>query len=183
MPWLMRNAIFVVAWLSVAWLAYRAMTLSLEASEPKNFKNDETPVIYVKYLRRIDPIRVSPNGDWIDLRAGKDIHLLKDEYGCIPLGVAMKLPDGYGAIIAPRSSTYKTWKIIQTNSIGIIDNIYCGDNDEWMLPVLATEETTILRNERICQFRLLKNYPDPDLIMVDDLKNEDRGGFGSTGRE
>ena len=179
--WILRNCIFLIAWFTLAWLAYKAMTLSVEASRPE--KIEETPTIYVKYLRHISPIVVSPKGDWIDLRAGKDVYLMKDEYACIPLGVAMKLPDGYSAIIAPRSSTFQNWKIIQTNSIGVIDNVFCGENDEWMLPVLAHDETLIKQNERICQFRLLKNEPDPDIIRVDKLNYEDRGGLDSTGKE
>lgn len=68
----------------------------------------------------------------------------------------MKLPFGYEAHVAPRSSTYKNWKILQTNSVAVIDNSYCGDNDIWFMPVYATEDTEIKMNDRICQFRIMK---------------------------
>lgn len=141
----------------------------------------ERPVIFIKYLTDILPVEISAKGDWIDLRCAEDVHLDKNEYDCLPLGVAMKLPDGYSAIIAPRSSTFDTWKIIQTNSIGVIDNIFCGDNDEWLLPVLALDDTDIKKNDRICQFRIIRN-DEPELVTVKQLGHENRGGFGSTGR-
>ena len=99
----------------------------------------------------------------------------------IPLGVAMELPAGYEAIIAPRSSTFKKWGIMSVNSIGIIDNSYKGDNDEWGFPVIAFRETIIYKNDRICQFRIQKNMEEVTLKEVASLNNKDRGGFGSTG--
>ena len=95
--------------------------------------------------------------------------------------VAMQLPNGYEAHVVPRSSTFKTYGIIQTNSKGIIDESYCGDNDEWKMPVYATRNTVINFNERICQFRIVKKMPKLNIIKVDNLDNDDRGGFGSTG--
>lgn len=120
-------------------------------------------------------------GDWIDLRSRVTIDLATGNYYEIPLGVAMKLPDGYEAIVAPRSSTFKKWGIIQTNSVGIIDNSYCGDNDEWKLPVIATRKTTIHAGDRICQFRIQKKMTKPTFKTVSHLSDKDRGGFGSTG--
>ena len=109
----------------------------------------------VKYLADIDHIERIHKGDWIDLRCSQDITLTKGEYKMIPLGVAMELPEGYEAIVAPRSSTFKNWKILLSNSIGVIDESYCGDNDEWHFPAYATEDITIPKNTRICQFRLI----------------------------
>ena len=119
--------------------------------------------------------------DWIDLRASKDIVLEKGSYTLIPLGVAIQLPEGYEAIIAPRSSTYKNFHVLQTNSIGVIDETYCGDNDEWKLPVLAIHETEIKKGERICQFRIIEHQPELEIEEVEFLGNADRGGFGSSG--
>lgn len=143
----------------------------------------ETEQIKVKYLRDIKPITVEKYGDWIDLRAGKRFDLKPNTFYLIPLGVAIELPKGYEAIIAPRSSSFKKWGFIQTNSIGIIDETYCGDNDEWMLPIYATRECTIYRSDRICQFRIFKHQPPVVLIDCDEFGNNDRGGFGSTGVE
>lgn len=137
--------------------------------------------IKVKYLRDIKPICTENNGDWIDLRAGKRVDLVPNNFYLIPLGVAMELPLGYEAIVAPRSSSYKKWGFIQTNSIGIIDESYCGDNDEWMLPIFATKAATIYQNDRICQFRIIRHQPAVKLVDCDTFGNADRGGFGSTG--
>lgn len=133
----------------------------------------------IKYLEDIEPLEV--HGDWIDLRCAEEVELKRGDFCMIRLGVAMEIPKGYEAIIAPRSSTFKKYHILQTNSIGVVDNAYCGDNDEWKMPVLAVENTTIPKNARICQFRLLKNQDKVNLEVVDSLGNIDRGGFGSTG--
>jgi dUTP pyrophosphatase len=122
------------------------------------------------------------NGDWIDLRAAKSVVLKAGEYQLIPLGMAMELPEGYEAILAPRSSTFKRGGILLANSIGIIDESYKGDNDEWHFPALAIRDTTIMVNERICQFRIIKHQPEIEFEVVDSLGNDDRGGLGSTGR-
>lgn len=137
--------------------------------------------IKIKYVTDIKPIEIAEKGDWIDLRAGKTVELEHFEYAQIPLGVCMQIPQGYTAIIAPRSSTYKKWGIIQVNSIGVIDESYNGDNDQWCLPVVALRTTKIYKNDRICQFRLIKKTDGIDFTRVDHLGNQDRGGFGSTG--
>ena len=138
--------------------------------------------IKIKYVTDIKPIEVSENGDWIDLRAGKTIELEPFEFAYIPLGVCMELPEGYTAIIAPRSSTYKKWGIIQVNSIGIIDESYNGDNDQWCLPVMAFRTTKIYKNDRICQFRIMEHQPIIEFQEVDALEGVNRGGIGSTGK-
>ena len=138
--------------------------------------------IKVKYHTDILPIEMNEKGDWVDLRAAQDMKLWE---GCsyrIPLGISVELPEGYEAHVAPRSSTFKNWGIIQTNSVGIIDNSYCGDNDIWMMPVYATLFTEIKKNDRICQFRIVEKQPHLEFETVDHLDNEDRGGFGITGR-
>lgn len=137
--------------------------------------------IKIKYIRDIKPIEILADGDWVDLRCAEDIELKIGESRIIPLGVAMELPKGYTAIVAPRSSTFKKWGIIQTNSIGVIDEAYCGDNDEWGMPVLALRNTKIYKNDRICQFRLFNKSDFLNLQTVKTLGNKDRNGFGSTG--
>ena len=138
--------------------------------------------IRIKYLSdKIDHISPSKEGDWIDLRCAENVTLKKGEWCLIPLGVAIEVPLGYEAHLVPRSSTFKRWKVIQTNGVGIIDNSYCGDEDEWKMAVLATEDTFIEINSRICQFRIVKNQPKVILVAVDTLGNDSRGGFGSTG--
>ena len=137
--------------------------------------------IKIVYHSDIDKIKRITTGDWIDLRSAEDIELKKGEFKLIDLGVSMKLPDGYEAHIAPRSSTYKNFKIIQANSVGVVDNSYCGTNDVWKYPVIAMEDTVIHKNDRICQFRIVKSQPEVHFIETDKLDDTDRGGIGSTG--
>lgn len=138
--------------------------------------------VLVKYFDEdIDKIQKIDKGDWIDLRAAETVELRANQFKLIPLGVAMKLPDGYEAHVVPRSSTYKNFGIIQTNSVGIIDNSYCGDNDQWFFPAFALRDTIINKNERICQFRIVEKQPLFEIEEVDHLEGKDRGGFGSTG--
>ena len=139
-------------------------------------------IIKIRYLRGVQKIERFNVGDWIDLRAAEDVVLKAGEEATIPLGVAMELPIGYEALVAPRSSTFRKYGILMTNSIGIIDESYKGDNDEWQFPAYAMRDTEIKKNERICQFRIIKHQPLIHLKEVESLGNEDRGGLGSTGR-
>ena len=140
--------------------------------------------IKIKYFTdKIDKLEyIDGKSDWIDLRASEEVTLKKGEFKLIPLGVAMELPKGYEAHIAPRSSTYKNFGLIQANHCGIVDGSYCGDNDMWRMPVIAMRDTTIHVNDRICQFRIMKNQPRICFEQVDHLEGADRGGFGSTGK-
>lgn len=140
-------------------------------------------VIKIKYFTdEIDKLDyIDGKSDWIDLRAAKTIELKKGEFSLIPLGVGMKLPFGYEANVVPRSSTFKNFKIIQTNSFGVIDESFSGDNDQWMFPAYAIEDTVINVNDRICQFRINKKQPEIIFSEVEKLEDKDRGGFGSTG--
>ena len=140
--------------------------------------------IKIKYFTQdITKIEKFEYGDWIDLRAAEDVDLKSGEYKLIPLGVGMKLPEGYEAHIAPRSSTFKNYGVIQTNSVGVVDNAYCGDSDQWMMPVLAMRDTVIHKNDRVCQFRIVEKQPTITFSEVEHLNDESRGGFGSTGVE
>ena len=120
-------------------------------------------------------------GDWIDLRSAVEVNLRKGQLHRISLGVGMQLPEGYEAIIAPRSSTAERFGIIQANGIGIIDNSYCGEDDCWNFLAYALRDTVIHKNDRICQFRIIRNQPDIEFEQVDKLDGPSRGGFGSTG--
>ena len=137
--------------------------------------------IKIKYLRGVKKIERFNVGDWIDLRAAEDVELKAGEDKLIPLGVVMELPQGYEALVAPRSSTFKKCGILMANSLGIIDESYKGENDEWHFPAYAVRDTVIHKNQRICQFRILRHQPLIHLQEVDTMGNTDRGGFGSTG--
>lgn len=140
--------------------------------------------IKVKYfVDGIDELcYVAGKSDWIDLHAAEEVALKAGEFRLIPLGVAIALPEGYEAHIVPRSSTFKNYGILQTNSMGVVDCSYCGDNDQWRMPVYATRDVTIEKNARICQFRIMKNQPPLTFTRVERLDGPDRGGFGSTGK-
>lgn len=138
--------------------------------------------ILIRYHNdNIDKIEKISNGDWIDLRAAETVELKAGDFKIISLGVSMKLPEGYEAHIVPRSSTFKRWGILQTNHMGVIDNSYSGDNDVWGMPVLAMRDTVIQENDRICQFRVVKQQPQIEFTEVKHMLDIDRGGFGSTG--
>ena len=145
-------------------------------------KNMDAKEISIKYFADITKLEyIDGKSDWIDLRCAKDIDLKAGEFALIPLGVAMKLPEGYEAHIVPRSSTFKNFGIIQTNHCGIVDNSYCGDNDEWKMAAYAMRDTHINFNDRICQFRIVENQPKLVFNETDHLSGTDRGGIGSTG--
>ena len=143
----------------------------------------EVETIKIKYHNDIRPLEILDNGDWIDLRAAEKVNLEKGDFRLISLGVSMKLPEGYEAHIVPRSSTFKHWGIIQANHMGVIDNSYCGDNDIWKFPAIATRDAVIYKNDRICQFRIMKKQPCVRFDTVEHLNGPDRGGFGSSGRK
>lgn len=141
--------------------------------------------IKIKYFTdKIEKLTyIDGKSDWIDLRAAESVDLKKGEFKLIPLGIAMELPKGYEAHIVPRSSTFKNFGIIQTNHQGVIDSSYCGDNDEWKMPVYAMRDTHIEVNDRICQFRIMENQPKIQFEEVKALTGVDRGGFGTTGKQ
>lgn len=141
--------------------------------------------IRIKYFSdEIERLRyIDGKSDWIDLRAAKDVTMKAGEFQLIPLGIAMELPKGYEAHVVPRSSTYKNFGIIQTNHMGVIDESYCGDNDQWYFPAYALRDTRIQEGDRICQFRIMEHQPVLQFEEVESLGHKDRGGIGSTGRK
>ena len=138
--------------------------------EIKYFTDDMEPLTYI-----------DGKSDWIDLRAAQDMTIAAGTYVAIPLGIGMKLPVGYEAHVVPRSSTFKNFGLLQTNSMGVIDETYCGDNDQWHFPAYATRDTVIHKNDRICQFRIMEHQPTIEFTPVEHLADESRGGLGSSG--
>lgn len=159
----------------------KAVESFVDKKEPDSRDSDNL-TIKVKYFGDVQRIEKISVGNWIDLRCAEDVEMKAGEYKMFPLGVAMELPNGYEAIVAPRSSTFRKYGIILVNSIGIIDESYCGDNDQWQYLAYAMRDTKIPKNERICQFRIIKHQPEVEFVEVETLGNEDRGGIGSTGR-
>ena len=140
--------------------------------------------IKIRYRNKnIEKIQTIQQGDWIDLRAAENVDMKAGDFKIISLGVSMKLPDGYEAHVVPRSSTFKRYGILQANSFGVIDNSYCGDRDVWGFPAIAMRDTVIEVGDRICQFRIVQKMPPVEFVEVEHMEDQDRGGFGSTGRK
>ncbi|MGP1349260.1 MAG: dUTP diphosphatase [Stomatobaculum sp.] len=139
--------------------------------------------IRIKYFAdAIERLRyIDGKSDWIDLRASENVSMKRGEFRLIPLGIAIALPEGYEAHVVPRSSTFKNFGVLQVNSMGVIDESYCGDGDQWFFPAYAVRDTEIHVNDRICQFRIMAHQPAFSFREVDHLDGKDRGGFGSTG--
>ena len=140
-------------------------------------------VLKIRYLSdRIEKLRyIDGRSDWIDLRASEDMVIRKGECRLIPLGVAIQLPEGYEAHVVPRSSTFRNYGLIQANSFGVVDESYCGNEDQWFVPMYATRDTEIHVNDRICQFRIMKHQPEIVFEETEQLSGKNRGGFGTTG--
>ena len=151
----------------------------------------------IKYLEGARELTKISKGDLIDLYAYEDVFVPYMGQTLISLGFSLKLPKGYMAKLYPRSSTFKTWGLIQTNHVGIIDNSYCGNNDIYMYPVQCTmakqiekvminghkvtiSGTWVKKGDKICQMEVCEVPPTIEFNKVDDLQTEDRGGFGST---
>lgn len=138
--------------------------------------------IQIKYFdKEIDKVEKISKGDLIDLRAAETVEMKKGDFKLIKLGVGMKFPEGYKANVYPRSSTYKNFGIILANSVGQIDQSYCGEEDEWRFPAIALRDTVIHKNDRICQFEIQKIQPEIEFEEVEHLDSESRSGLGSTG--
>lgn len=138
--------------------------------------------IKIKYLPGATKMKKVEKGDLIDCYAYETVKLKKGESALINLGFACELPQGYEAHLYPRSSTFKNFKVLMTNSVGLIDSSFRGDGDIWKMAVYAVEDTIIKAGERPCQFRIMECQPDIEFEEVDSLNNEERGGFGSSGR-
>jgi len=147
-------------------------------------KKTDVLEIKIKYHDKdLGKIEKIPVGDWIDLHAAERVDMDAGDYKVISLGVSMKLPEGYEAHVLPRSSTFRRWGILMTNSMGVIDESYCGEHDVWGFPALAMKSTTIFKGDRICQFRIMPKMSELKFTEVDCMEDEDRGGFGSTGKD
>jgi dUTP pyrophosphatase len=159
--------------------------ISEGAKMPDPPEPPDNQTIKIKYLSdEIDKLDyIAGKSDWVDLRAAETVELKKGEYKLIPLGIAMQLPAGYEAYMIPRSSTFKNFGVIQANHVGMIDESYCGDSDQWYFAAIAMRDTVIHVNDRICQFRIMKHQPQLTFEATDTLGNISRGGFGTTRKQ
>ena len=140
----------------------------------------------IKYLQDATRMNKITKGNWIDVYAYEDTFVPEGERAMINLGFALELPKGWEGHLAPRSSTFKTWGVIQTNSVGVVDDTYIGDNDQWHMPVYCLQAkdengTWIRKGDKIGQFRVMEVMPEIEFEEVEFFNNIDRGGFGSTG--
>lgn len=167
----------------------------LEAEIRNKENNNPSMKIRIKYFEGATKLKKISKGNWIDVYANKDVFVLEGERAMIPLGFALELPQGYEGHLAPRSSTFKTWGLIQTNSVGVVDDSYIGDNDQWHMSVYCLQGkvfesidesdcrkgTWVKKGDKIGQFRIMEVMPEIELEEVESFGNADRGGFGSTG--
>lgn len=142
--------------------------------------------IKIKYLQDATRMNKITKGNWIDVYAYQDTFVPEGERAMINLGFALELPKGWEGHLAPRSSTFKTWGVIQTNSVGVVDDTYIGDNDIWHMPVYCLQAkhdngTWIKKGDKIGQFRIMEVMPEIEFEEVESFGNQDRGGFGTTG--
>lgn len=146
--------------------------------------------IRIKYFEGATKLKKIEKGNWIDVYASKDVFVKEGESAMIPLGFALELPQGWEGHLAPRSSTFKSWGIIQTNSVGVVDDTYIGDNDQWHMPVYCLQSkeessegkgTWIKQGDKIGQFRIMEVMPAIEFEEVESFGNDSRGGFGTTG--
>lgn len=160
-------------------------------------------IITVKYFDKNMPELIKlAVGDWFDLRirdiqpVSKFSNVFWDDENevfkytqnssmLIYLGVGMILPEGHEAHVLPRGSTFKHTGLIQTNSMGIIDNSYCGEEDEWAMPAFSLTSGYVEKYQRIAQFRIMPTMEKMSGVLYfieDDLYSKSRGGQGSTGK-
>lgn len=139
---------------------------------------------YIKYHDpELLPVEQAHDCEWFDARCAEDVSMAAGEFRVLSLGITIRIPDGYEIIVAPRSSTFKTWGIILPNSIGVIDQRYGQDESDIIrFPALAMRDTEIHKNDRICQFRFQRVQPRVQLLQVNWIAGEARGGLGSTGK-
>ncbi|WP_297436474.1 dUTP diphosphatase [uncultured Clostridium sp.] len=150
--------------------------------------------IRIKYFEGATKLQKISKGNWIDVYSNKDVFVELNNRAMVPLGFALELPCGWEGHVAPRSSTFKTWGVMMTNSLGIIDDTYIGDNDQWHMPVfcLLTKDTQLIdgvekqgswikKGDKIAQFRIMEVMPELEFEEVESFGNADRGGFGTTG--
>lgn len=155
--------------------------------------------IKIKYFEGATKLKINPKGNLIDVYSREDIFIPQFDMKLVHLGFAMELPKGKIAKLYPRSSTFKTWGCILANSVGCIDETFCGDNDEWLAPLVCINPknsesvpvnelcsetmlgTWIKKGDKICQFEIVDTMKMPTFIEVETLGNKDRHGIGSTG--
>lgn len=168
----MPTIVFLI--ISIASLCCSIVSLSRkEGTEiiPIKYKGDSTGM----------KLRKLPQGDCIDLYTHNSVSYKKGDTVVVDFGVAMVLPNGYEAHIYPRSSTFEKYGLLLTNSVGIIDNAYHGDEDWWCGKFYATRDGEVLQGDRVAQFRLVKSMQP---VMFDEqhqLGLDSRGGYGTTG--
>ena len=159
---------------------------------------DEKMKMRIKYFDGATKMGKIAKGNWIDVYSNADIFVPVGERAMIPLGFALELPQGWEGHLAPRSSTFKSWGIIQTNHVGVVDDTYIGDNDQWHMPVYCLtanckvneneiptvdgrQGVWIRKGDKIGQFRIMEVMPEIEFDEVESFGNADRGGFGTTG--
>lgn len=124
----------------------------------------------------------TPGACAFDFESLEDYVFAPGEWQLVDTGTVIETPVGYCLVIAPRSGTFKNYGLMQVNSIGIIDQDYCGENDtvKFAYINMRKEEVRIGKGERIGQGMFVK-IEKPEFELVESMGSSDRGGFGTTG--
>lgn len=169
-------------------------------------RKPKTVEVLIKYFHQeISQEALRFTGDWVDVRIHRNPYVLcpsgqvsklppkyvangREVYSIekgtlikVPLGFGAKLPENHEADMRPRSSLAKNTGLLFATS-GVIDEGYCGEEDEWFIALYATRDTLLTQGERIAQFRIQEKQPNLVLKVVTKLEEKSRGGHGSTGR-
>lgn len=140
-------------------------------------------------IKRIDkslslPIYETNGSVGFDLLAREDVVIEAGEIALVPANVIIETPEGWMLIIVPRSSTPKRKCLAFPHSIGIIDNDFCGEEDELLLQVLnfSKEKSFVRRGEKIAQGIFVK-VEKVIWQEKEQMDEKSRGGYGSTDRK
>lgn len=138
-------------------------------------------------IKRIDkdlPLPLYETGGSVgfDILAREDTSVEAKEIGMVPTNLIVQVPEGYMLVVASRSSTPGKKGLTPPHGFGIIDNDYCGPEDEIRVLVYNFRDETVKieRGEKIAQGVFVK-IDKFEWEEVEELEAKSRGGFGSTG--
>lgn len=116
-----------------------------------------------------------------DFQAREDTTIEAGKVALVPTGVVIETPPGFMLLLASRSSTPKKFGLSTPHGLGVIDQDYAGDDDEILVQVynFTPEAVMVQRGTRIAQGVFVR-VDIAEWEEVDQMANENRGGFGST---
>ena len=139
------------------------------------------------HIRRVDPSLPLPRYEsagavGFDLASRVAADIAPGELARIPANVIVEVPPGYALLVTSRSSTPARWGLLVPHGIGVIDQDYCGPDDEIHIQLLnfRPDPVHVPRGTRLAQ-GLLVGIARASWLEVDRTGRPSRGGYGSTG--